>query len=237
MTGIDQLTAGVVGTPYSFAFTASGSPAPTFTLVTPNSQPTGLSLSTAGVLSGTPSAAGTFTFAVQASNSAGTAVSPLTGTHGVVIGPAVGQTGAVLADISGNVIPRPVSRAAKAILAPHAGLNGGNTISGQEWRGWYNRNGLPRPAHTPVGLLTARSKDGKQWAIRFQPTAASAYSSCDFHAALLGCDLNSDVKWGENRGRKLEHDFVVLVLADAGSIKHGDSFQSELALKSSREKL
>ena len=129
-------TAGVVGTPYSFAFTASGSPAPTFTLVTPNSQPTGLSLSTAGVLSGTPSAAGTFTFAVQASNSAGTAVSPSTGTHSVVIGPAVAQTGAVLADISGNVIPRPVSRAAKAILAPHAGLNGGNTISGQEWRGW-----------------------------------------------------------------------------------------------------
>ena len=129
-------TAGVVGSPYSFAFTASGSPAPTFSLVTPNSQPTGLSLSTGGVLSGTPSIAGTFMFAVQASNSAGTAVSPLTGNLSVVIGPAVAQTGAVTADISGNLIPRPVSRAAKAILAPHAGLNGGGTISGQEWRGW-----------------------------------------------------------------------------------------------------
>ena len=128
--------AGVVGSPYSFAFTASGSPAPTFSLVTPNSQPTGLALSAGGVLSGTPGVAGTFMFAVQASNSGGAAASPSTGTHSVVIGPAVVQTGAVTADIGGNVIPTPISRAAKAVLAPHAGLNGGSTISGQEWRGW-----------------------------------------------------------------------------------------------------
>ena len=108
----------------------------------------------------------------------------------------------------------------------------GFVFDGKEWRGWYNRDGLPRPARTPVGVLTAGSKDGKQWVIRFQPTADIASSSCDFHAALLGFDLKSDVKTGENRGRTLEHDFVVLALANAASIKNGDSFQSELALKS-----
>jgi hypothetical protein len=56
-----------VGTAYSFTYTASGSPAPTFS-VTSGSLPTGLTLSAAGVISGTPTAAGTFTGTVMASN-------------------------------------------------------------------------------------------------------------------------------------------------------------------------
>ncbi len=59
------------GVSYSYTFTASGSPAPTFA-VTSGSLPTGLSLnSSTGVLSGTPSATGSFTFTVTASNVAG----------------------------------------------------------------------------------------------------------------------------------------------------------------------
>jgi cyclophilin family peptidyl-prolyl cis-trans isomerase len=64
---------GVFGTVYtSFAYTASGTPAPTFT-VTSGALPTGLSLSTGGVITGTPAAAGTFTGTVTASNGIGTA--------------------------------------------------------------------------------------------------------------------------------------------------------------------
>ena len=37
----------------------------------------------------------------------------------------------------------------------------------------------------------------------------------DVHVARLGFDLNINVKAGENSGRKLLHDFVVLSLADA----------------------
>ncbi|MGH9122867.1 MAG: putative Ig domain-containing protein [Acidimicrobiales bacterium] len=51
-----------------YTFTASGFPAPTFT-VTSGALPTGLSLnSTSGVLSGTPTVGGPFTFQVTASN-------------------------------------------------------------------------------------------------------------------------------------------------------------------------
>ncbi|MGZ6975943.1 MAG: putative Ig domain-containing protein, partial [Acidimicrobiia bacterium] len=59
--------AGTVGTPYSFAFTGiTGSPAPTFALSpTPVS---GITISTAGVLSGTPTTAGSFPITVTASN-------------------------------------------------------------------------------------------------------------------------------------------------------------------------
>jgi hypothetical protein len=56
-----------LGTPYNFTYTASGSPAPTFS-VTSGALPTGLTLSAAGVISGTPNATGTFTGTVTASN-------------------------------------------------------------------------------------------------------------------------------------------------------------------------
>ena len=62
-----------VGEPYSFTFAASGSPPPSFSLA--NGQlPDGLGLGPSGVLSGTPTKAGTYTFSVTASNPAGTAV-------------------------------------------------------------------------------------------------------------------------------------------------------------------
>lgn len=60
----------IVGSPYSYTFSATGVPAPTFSL-TSGSLPPGLTLSAAGVLSGTPTSAGTGNFpniAVTASN-------------------------------------------------------------------------------------------------------------------------------------------------------------------------
>jgi hypothetical protein len=70
---------GTVGTAYSYTYRASGSPAPTFAVAS-GTLPTGLTLNaTTGVLAGTPTAAGTFTFTVRASNGVGTAaVSPST---------------------------------------------------------------------------------------------------------------------------------------------------------------
>jgi hypothetical protein len=105
----------------------------------------------------------------------------------------------------------------------------GFVLDGKEWRGWFNREDLPRHSNHLVGTLTASSADGKRWLLRFEP-AARGQSTLDFYAALLGFDLSSDVKAGENRGRKLLHDFVVLTLAKASSQRSGDSFQAELSL-------
>jgi hypothetical protein len=76
-TGVPAFTSGAApgGTfnvAYSHTFTASGSPAPTFTL-TSGALPGGLSLASNGTLSGTPNASGTFTGIVTATNSAGSA--------------------------------------------------------------------------------------------------------------------------------------------------------------------
>ncbi|MBO9578848.1 MAG: ExeM/NucH family extracellular endonuclease, partial [Microbacteriaceae bacterium] len=61
------LAAGSLSTPYSVDLGVTGTPAPTAT-VSAGSLPTGLTLSAAGVISGTPSAAGDFSFSVTAAN-------------------------------------------------------------------------------------------------------------------------------------------------------------------------
>jgi hypothetical protein len=58
--------AGTVGTPYSFQFTAEGTPQPTVTAS--GNLPRGLTLSPSGLLSGTPTTAGTYAFTVTAAN-------------------------------------------------------------------------------------------------------------------------------------------------------------------------
>jgi hypothetical protein len=84
--GAASPTSGTVGTSYSYSFVANGT-APTYS-VTSGTLPAGLTLSTAGLLSGTPTSAGTSTFVVTATNSGG---SVATSSIGLVIAAQSGQ--------------------------------------------------------------------------------------------------------------------------------------------------
>ncbi|MBQ3447365.1 MAG: putative Ig domain-containing protein, partial [Synergistaceae bacterium] len=72
-----SLSSGTSGTAYSAVLTATGTTPITWS-VTSGSLPTGLTLSSAGVISGTPTATGRYTFTVTAQNSAGSASRQLT---------------------------------------------------------------------------------------------------------------------------------------------------------------
>ncbi|SCB46735.1 Putative Ig domain-containing protein, partial [Rhizobium miluonense] len=72
------LPAATVATAYSQTLTASGGTAPYSQAVTAGALPAGLTLSTGGVLSGTPTASGTFNFTVTATDSS-TGSGPFTG--------------------------------------------------------------------------------------------------------------------------------------------------------------
>jgi hypothetical protein len=77
-------SSGTVGSSYSYTFAATGSPAPTFSKAS-GTIPPGLTLtSSTGALSGVPTTAGTYTFVVGASNSAGTAAGK---TQTIVVAP------------------------------------------------------------------------------------------------------------------------------------------------------
>ena len=72
------LPGGQAGTAYSQTITAAGGGAPYSYAITAGAQPTGLTLSAGGVLSGTPTTGGTFTFTVTATDSS-TGNGPYTG--------------------------------------------------------------------------------------------------------------------------------------------------------------
>lgn len=88
-------TAGTVGTDYRFALTLSGTPSEPTAQVTAGALPTGLTMSPAGLITGVPSTAGSFTFTVTAANGVADEVSQeLT----IVIHPAGSSTGGGQAD-------------------------------------------------------------------------------------------------------------------------------------------
>ena len=73
-----SLSDGKVGEAYSQALAATGTAPITWSIDSGSSLPAGLTLSLSGIISGTPTATGTFTFTVKATNSAGDDTKKLT---------------------------------------------------------------------------------------------------------------------------------------------------------------
>ena len=109
----------------------------------------------------------------------------------------------------------------------------GFVLDGKEWRGWMPRDGVPRASNHAVGSLSATSDDARAWSLRFEPAKQALGERCIFHVALLGFDLTSDVKSGENRGRKLRHDFVVLTTARMEANQSHNVFDAVVSLPKS----
>ena len=83
-------------------------------------------------------------------------------------------------------------------------------LDGRDWR----RAALPSAGPETPGVLKI-SIDGDRVVTAFKP-ATGAGRRYEIHLARLGFSLGTDVTAGENRGRKLVHDFVVLGLTNEG---------------------
>jgi hypothetical protein len=86
-------------------------------------------------------------------------------------------------------------------------------LNGQEWRrGWLSGQDIPVAGGEKSGTLalsvTTNAKVGKVSAF-FTPGTPSP-ASLQINVALVGFNVITDVKRGENSGRTLQHDFVVL---------------------------
>ena len=105
----------------------------------------------------------------------------------------------------------------------------GFVLDGREWRNWSGQKDGPKMSGVKVGELTVTSPDTNRWQVNFAATN-NAGASYEVHAALLAGGLTSDVKAGENRGRRLSHDFTVLTLVQAPLIRRDGSAQGDFLL-------
>jgi hypothetical protein len=76
--------------------------------------------------------------------------------------------------------------------------------NGREWRGWTFGLG-PRQSDRQPGSLIAAIDAG-----RISASFPAAAEPLELHVALLGFDIETPVMHGENRGRTLSQEFVVL---------------------------
>jgi hypothetical protein len=104
----------------------------------------------------------------------------------------------------------------------------GFVVNGKEWRSWLGSNSMPTTS-TKIGVLRVSLGDGGKLIAAFVPEMTQPRALA-LNLALLGNDLESDVKRGENTGRKLRHDFVVLNLIKIDMAKEANRWTGSVAL-------
>ena len=100
-------------------------------------------------------------------------------------------------------------------------------LNGREWQ-WSGADTLARPSGETSGVLTVLENTvGDNFVVTFDSTKPMKGQPIA-HLALLGFAVTSDVAHGENAGRKLTHDFVVLAHHEAPL--QGSPLRAELEL-------
>jgi hypothetical protein len=104
----------------------------------------------------------------------------------------------------------------------------GFAVNAREWRDWFGGSRIPITS-TKVGVLrVSLNNDGKVTA-NYLPENTQPRRLA-LNIALLGNDLESDVKRGENSGRKLRHDFVVLDLIKTDLVNASNTWTGSIVL-------
>lgn len=84
----------------------------------------------------------------------------------------------------------------------------GFVLGGKEWRSWFFRRVLNVNSDDVVGALSLELNRDRA-SVAFHPISLPD-TPLELHVAVLGFDLETEVEAGENHGRTLRHDFVVL---------------------------
>lgn len=118
----------------------------------------------------------------------------------------------------------------------------GFVINNREWRGLLN--GKKQWSHQPnkIGVLSVdHDQLAKKLGISFSPVTPINLQKLHVNVAVLGMNLITEVESGENQGRKLHHDFVVLNYTEhtleinKGDIQHWEIEIPELIVKSEHQ--
>ena len=156
-----SLASAVVGFPYSVSLQSTGGTAPITWTVVSGSLPAGLTLSSAGVISGTPSATGTFAFTLQVADSTSPVPQKFTQSFTIAVTP---RPTTAIVSLS------PASIAATATSAATVTVTDANTSVGTP--------------SVPTGAVTVSGSGGATGGgCTLTPTAAPYQASCNVNVA------------------------------------------------------
>jgi len=106
----------------------------------------------------------------------------------------------------------------------------GFVVDGKGWNGWFRGRSLPKiDSVKNTGLINVELNE-QNVRVNFSPfkKADALKASPKVHVAILAFDIVIPVKGGENRGRDLKHDFVVVGYQDSHLIQSGADWQVNL---------
>lgn len=101
-------------------------------------------------------------------------------------------------------------------------------VNGKNWHGWFNGDNL-LIKRTPNNNKLSANIELDSITVKYAPAITNA-TSLTFHIALLGFNQKTKVVQGENHGRYLTHDFVVIGYQEGRLKKHLDQYQQTVAL-------
>lgn len=102
-------------------------------------------------------------------------------------------------------------------------------VNGKEWLGFSSSKPLPKARAEKVGVLTIAIDNEREATAMFVPIG-SIRGPLILELVLLGTNLQSDVRRGENSGRKLHHDFVVLHIVKFDMASAGNRWTGSVSL-------
>ena len=85
----------------------------------------------------------------------------------------------------------------------------GFLLNGEEWRSFFGIKKLSIETDKEVGTLSLMIND-MELAAEYKPTENMTDKILILNVAVLGFDIKTDVKSGENHNKELKHDFTVL---------------------------
>ena len=106
----------------------------------------------------------------------------------------------------------------------------GFVLDSREWKGWFAGNPLPAPTEHAAGVLEVRVTGGSA---KISFSGNSEEKAVEAWVAPLAMNVSSEVRAGENRGRKLTHNFVALDLIAAPLTGGNGVFLGEIPLNRS----
>jgi hypothetical protein len=85
----------------------------------------------------------------------------------------------------------------------------GFLLNGEEWRSFVGLRTLSTETDKKAGTLKLKIND-MELAAEYTPVEAMAHKTLILNIAVLGFDIKTAVKAGENKNKELKHDFAVL---------------------------